>query len=229
MVILLLLFVLLDLVAKSNSDVLYVHPTNSLPSSCPSEPCFTLQQYSLSNISTGTTLLFLQGNHYLLSILNITWVSNITLKADQDPSEPFPTIVCTSAVIRGENVTHLRIEGLRFLLNHTGSQMSALHLIGCNKTIISNAVFQGSGNASMATMSAISLEHSKSEINGCTFEGIVGGVIRASRGTELTICGCSFTGNKGTGYSGGVIYAGDSSTVVLDGSIPNRFNHNTYG
>ena len=224
MVALVLLFVLLGLVPSSNSDVRYVHPSDSLQSSCPYQPCRTLQQYSQeNNIANGTTFLFLPGNHHIpQSMLNLTQVSSITLRG-----EPFASIICTNMVIRGENVTYLRIERLRFLLNCTGSQiygLSALCLINCVKIFISNAVFQGSGNISMVPLGALSIERSRSTVNGCVFEGVVGGVVRASH-AELTICGCSFIRNKGTG-SGGVINAADS-IIVLDGRIPNTFNHNT--
>ena len=230
MVGLLLQFMLVQIVAcriSEQADTRYVRPTGSPLSICPNHPCLTLQQYSkITNFTTGTemmTLLFLSGNHSLpQATLNLTSVSNITLRGEQ-----VANVVCTNEItIQLENVTFLRIEGLKFILNYTGTQrygISALNLINCNDVFVYNATFQGSG---MATLTAMSLEHSKSTITGCGFEGIVGGAIHAKQGTNLTICGCSFTSNKGTG-AGGAISAATNSAVVLDGSIPNIFNHNT--
>ena len=228
-----LLFWMLQAVvcSVSNStlpDIYFIRPTDFPPSSCPNQPCLTLHQYSqANNFTTGTTLLFLPGNHSLSqTTLKLTRVSNVTLKG-----ETAANIVCTNEVtIQCKYVKHLKIEGLKFLLNHAGSTsqlfgiLSALELINSAEVVISNSTFQGSGNLEMVA-SAVSLKHTKSTIKGCEFNGIVGGAIHALQNTELIICGCSFTSNKGTG-DGGVIYATSNSVILLDGSMPNVFNHN---
>lgn len=223
-------FLLLQVVyiacSSSNStlpDIHFIRPTATPPSNCPNQPCLTLHQYSqTNNFTTGTTLLFLPGNHLSQSVLKLAYVSNITLKG-----ESVANIICTINVvaIQCKHVKHLRIEGLRFLLNHTSSQLFGISsAFNCHEVLIYNVTFRGSGNMNMVA-SAVSLEHSKSTLKGCKFDGIVGGAIHALRNTELVLCGCLFMRNRGRGDGGG-IYAASNSLIVLDGSMPNIFNLN---
>ncbi len=69
------------------------------------------------------------------------------------------------------------------------------------------------------------LKHSEVTILNCRVEGSIGTAIHALEGIKLTVCGSYFIRNKGTS-SGGVILV-KSGSLILDGSIPNVFNHNS--
>jgi predicted outer membrane repeat protein len=181
-----------------------------------------------NNISSGTTLLFLPGNHSLVlsSALNLTSVSNVTLKGEADAN-----IICTNEItMLCQHITHLKIEGLKFILNYTGQQLfgrvyAGLEIVDCDKVFISNVTFQGSGR--LYRVNAISLKNSKSTITGCGFEGTVGGAIHALQNTEVTVHGCSFTRNRGVG-NGGAIHAFNSVVHIHGNYGPNNiFNLNS--
>ena len=155
-------------------EIYYVRTTDSPPSDCPHQPCLTLHQYTqTNNFTTGTTLQFLPGNHTLQeSVLNLTSVSNITLRGDSDVN-----IICTNIVtIQCENVTGLKIEGLTFLLNYIDHEITALKHINCLNVLICNTTFQGSADVLNITRAMI-LQHSTATIKNSVFEGIVGSAI----------------------------------------------------
>ena len=70
-------------------EVYYVRITDSSPSDYPHQPCLTLHQYTqTNNFTNGTTLQFLPGNHTLEeSALNLTSVSNVTLRGGENNSD----------------------------------------------------------------------------------------------------------------------------------------------
>ena len=220
----LLLFSLLAHSTFSHLSIHYVKTADSPPFICPDHPCFTLEQYTLmNNFTTGKTFIFLHGNHSQQnSALNLTSVTNITLRG-----EPNAGIICMSSfTIKCYNSSNLRIERLTFLLQYTGEEMyhgSALQLINCSDILVSNVLFKGSKEATLAR--AMVLEHTKITITECIFEANIGTSIKALKGTNLTMCGSRFTNNKGM-RDGGAIHA-DSSTVLLEGTLPNVFQHNT--
>ena len=217
----LLITVLLPTNISAVADVIYIEPADSPFSDCPRQPCLTLDQYTqTTNLTTGNTLYFLPGNHTLQeSVLNLKSVSNITLKGEVDVN-----IVCTSAVtIQCENVTGLKIQGLTFLLNFIDYEITALTLSKCHSVLILNTTFRGSADVNITR--AMTLKHSTSTINSSVFEGNVGSAIYIQDDSSLTICGSSFTRNKGLG-NGGAVYA-QESTLLLDGSTPNHFTHNS--
>ena len=221
-----LLCVLLAFGVSYSPEVYYVRPTDSPPSDCPHQPCLTLHQYTqTNNFTTGTTLQFLSGNHTLQeSVLNLTSVSNVTLKQEFESNSDV-NIICTNAVtIRCENVTGLKIEGLTFLFNFIDYKITALELINCHNVLILNTTFQRSGGILNITRAMI-LEKSTATIRNSVFEGNVGGAIYTQDNSYVIIRGSSFTRNKGLG-NGGAVYA-QESTLLLDGSTPNHFVHNS--
>ena len=199
-------------------DIYYVRTTAGSPSDCPHQPCLTLHQYTqTSNFTTGTTLLFLPGNHTLQdSILNLTSVSNVTLRGAES------NITCKIVfTIQCENVTSLKIEELTFILSY---ETTALELLNCHNVAILNTTFQGSADV-FSNTKAMFLQHSTAIVSNSDFEFNMGGAVHIQDDSNLTICGSSFTRNKGLG-NGGAVYA-QESTLLLDGSTPNHFTHNS--
>ena len=75
--------------------VFYVKPTVST-TGCPSEnfPCFSLQYYAdHSNFTNNSVFFFLEGEHHLESVVNITGVANLSLIGDSRAQ-----IMCTSHI-----------------------------------------------------------------------------------------------------------------------------------
>ena len=223
---------LMPVLLAEAQDIHYVKTTDSPSSDCPHQPCFTLHQYTqTNNFTTGTTLQFLPGNHTLQkSMLNLTSVSNITLRGKERVN-----IISTNVSIYFENVRGLNVEGLTFLLNNVNVGTTALKVINCSDVLISNTSFQGRNITNLAPDSAdihvswvraILLKQSVVTIQNCVFVRIKGGVIYVSDDTHLTVCMSYFTGNKGNG-DGSAIHA-HASTLLLDGSItPNHFAFNS--
>ena len=177
----LLLQILAFNVVPTPSEISYVRTTVSPSSDCPHQPCLTLHQYTQTkNFTTGMTLQFLPGNHTLQeSTLNMTSISNITLRGEERNSDVKVNIVCTNVVtIQCENVTGLKIERLRFILNYMdrAHEITALKVINCRNVLILNATFLGNANVRYITR-ALFLQHSIATIRNSVFEGNVGGAI----------------------------------------------------
>ncbi len=53
--------------------------------SCPGQPCLTLHQYTLlNNLTSGTTLMFLPGNHISELTMRLIDVSKITIRGEDN-------------------------------------------------------------------------------------------------------------------------------------------------
>ena len=151
------------------------------------------------------------GNHSLELTLNLTEISNITFK--KKDSNSTANIICANAgKVYCENVTDLKIQGLRFTIR----QESALELVGCNFTFISDVIFQGS---EVNTASALDLLKTQVTLLRCVFkdnsvnDNEVGGAI-AMISAHITIRDSYFLNNRAHD-SGGAIF-GTRSTLLLD-------------
>ena len=198
---------------RATSDIRYVRPADSPLSSCPGQPCLTLNEYvEMDNFTNGTTLQFLLGNHTLQESFSLVRISNITFEAAFNHS--VTNITCENNVtILSSRVTHLNIVGLSFILSQGGDR-SALWFSHCEALFISDAVFQGSGEV---TGRAIGVISSEATISRCVFEGLTvtgleyGGAI-ISVGTNLTLLESSFINNAAG--TGGAIFASISSVLL---------------
>ena len=214
-----LLFVWLQFECLTASNINYVRPADSLSSTCPGQPCLTLCQYAQrNNFTSGTILLFMPGNHSLEITLNLTEISNITLRKKDGNSTA--NIICTNAgTIDCENVTNLNIEGLQFMILNTSS---ALNLIGCTEIFIAKSNFTG---FSKRTGRAMWLQNTQGTIWKCAFRRTSvrknGGAILMD-GTNLTVHGSLFFENEAWGTGGGAIYAYLSALHLEE----NQFTHN---
>ena len=115
------IFLFLLVQRTTAQKVYYVKPSgSSLNSSCPGQPCLTLAQYTEQTSDyfiTSSTFVFLAGNHTVLSVINLTNISNIVFQAEEGiysrlVSQKGSFIVC-------EGVTNLKIERLELLLNYS--------------------------------------------------------------------------------------------------------------
>ena len=99
------------------TGIFYVLPDNSSNTSCPSQPCATLNQY-LSSTSPGMsniTFIFLSGEHDLLSNITMQHVYNVTMVGYYNNLSP-AIIFCHSAdaVIIFINYFNITISSLVF-------------------------------------------------------------------------------------------------------------------
>ena len=100
--------------------------------------------------------------------------------------------------------------------------MSALHLINSYGVAISKTTFQGVGTIKTKLLM---LEYSTVTLVKCAFKDIVGGVIYALAGTNLSISGSHFTDIIGLNSGGAVLVK--NSNLLLDGKPSNIFTHNS--
>ena len=217
--ILLLTHVLLLNIAAHCQTTHYVLPSDS--SSCPlsSQPCYTLQQYAQQAHAffvSGTTFVFLTGDHYLQSAIFIGNIDNIGFRGAQS------NIVCSNeGSMQYTHIKNLTITGLKFIFQ----SRYALKIFNCELVQISDSKFKAKTNRSLAT--AISSINSTIAIESCVFEdnlGEYGGALAVSGGSHITLNGNIFWNNQAK--SGGAIIA-SKSRINIAGELGNIFAHNS--
>lgn len=208
-------------------SVRYVVPSDSSQASmCPGRLCLTLNQFTQqadTYFITGSTFVFLAGNHSLHSALILANVSNMTLRGGSAAS----FLIGRNHTIRCENVSNIQIQGLTFVLCNIACKPESLYFINSQITI-SECEFHGSKGRQLARVKSICSCFSNITLLNCLFVGNTGsrgGAIEAREGSTLTISGSTFTGNEAAG-SGGALFA-HSSIVILEGVPQNTFRHNT--
>ena len=211
---LLVLFHMLEL-SGSIQDIRYVTSNDShRPDG------LTLEQYIAQKnryFTTGAIFVFLEGNHSLLTPLELTDISNLSLIGNGSSAS-----ILSSGYISLFNATYLSIAGLTFMRsNENESILTFDH----SNIQISNSIFQSSEPSASAALSSYS---SNITIMNCLFEDNVnikdvGGAIFAVLHTHLTLIGTNFTRNGA--FHGGAIYASESS-LVLNGTTMNNFSNN---
>lgn len=217
---------------STQQDVRFVKPSN-MSTDCLHRLCLTLDQYAQqpeTYFTTGSTFVFLAGNHSLQATVNITSTSDVTLKAETNDSRV--NIACTNRVsIFCDTVTNLTIQGLTFLLESNGilQDSSALHFFNCRETLISSTMFLGSGNVTKKLVRGIYSLFSDLSIVSCRFEGNTGdygGAIYASEGSNINLTGNTFITNTAK-YTGGAIHVEKSSIITLKERLGNIFINNS--
>ena len=122
-----------------------VHYVMSSSHYCPGQPCLTLDQYNQQTetyFTTGSTFVFLAGNHTVNTTVDLTSISEITLRGERNTQV---NILCSIEVIfLSENVSDLKIEGLVFLSRNIAIESVALKIIDSNGVWIHNVTFKGS-------------------------------------------------------------------------------------
>ena len=206
--------------------VRYVLPNGgSSPLNCPGQPCLTIDQYTQQTetyFTTGSTFVFLAGNHSPRSKLTLINISDVTLRGEGNTSQV--NIICTKDVtIHCDEVQSLSIDELTFVL-HSNNGISAFKIYSSNEIQISFSVFQGNG---IVLRRAIDLYYSSIEITSCVFNGSIGrngGAISATH-SDITLIESIFVANRAI-TSGGAIYASGGSITLIE-TLGNIFMHNS--
>ena len=219
---------LLKVVVLSDSthNVHYVKSNDSSPLSCPGQPCLTLDQYNQQTetyFTTASTFVFLAGNHTINTTVNLTSISEITLRGERNTQV---NILCLNEFgILIQNVSHLSIEGLVFLSGNTTIGTVAMKIIDSNGVWIHNVGFQGSYSISKPFTGLDITSSDTITVTSCYFEGNTakyGGAIYVTAESNLTLNASTFIGNIAT-RDGGAIYASGSNLTLSD----NMFSGNT--
>lgn len=209
-------------------DFYYVKPHSSLSANCPSQPCLTLGQFTVSverYFTTGSMFVFLPGNHSIESTLSLGNISDLTLRGVGNSSTASRIFLGSEVSVVFYEADSVHIEGLTFILcKNQCPELSALQFINSSHISISNSSFRGSGKAKVR---AISLQHSNISVLNCLFKGnrgFNGGAIGMLSETILTIAGSIFIGNVADNAGGSI--AAHGGTVELIGTPRNIFRHN---
>lgn len=220
MKVLVLLYTLVITITSQNTA--YVKPNDFSADMCSKVPCLTLDQY-LEHIDSyftkGSYFIFLAGNHSITGTMNLTSLSNITLKAEDTDLDT--NIMCTGRVaIHCSNFSDLTIEGVTFVLaDNQVNDVPALNIVG-STVLITNTRFLGRPEGSPITLHAVRSTWSNVTFINCTFEDITGydvGAVHALVGSNLTFKGGNFSSNRAMFGDGGAIHA-DRTCLHLEGS-----------
>ena len=170
---------------------------------CPAQPCLTLGQYTVMSdryFTTGSTFVFLAGNHSLHTVLSLANVSDTTLRGIGNNSTA-SIVFSNNATIRCKNVSSFVIEGLAFLLCKCPcKEESTLQFLDSDQIIISNSIFRG-GEVGGEVRSICS-QHSNMTVLKCLFQGNrgpIGGALKFTRESKVNIDRSKFIGNYARG------------------------------
>ena len=148
---------------------------------CPGQPCLTLDQYNQQTetyFTTGSTFVFLAGNHITNTTVNLTSISEITLRGEMNTQV---NILCSIKVVfLFKNVSNLRIEGLAFLTDNMTITSPALNITESNGVWIHKVAFQGNYSISKPLRGLYITSSNTITVTSCYFEGntaIYGGAI----------------------------------------------------
>ena len=208
--------------STSTHNVHYVKSVDSSPLSCPGQPCLTLDQYNQQTETyfiTGSTFVFLAGNHTINTTVNLTSISEITLRGERNSQV---NILCLNTFgFLIQNVSHLSIEGLVFLSGNTTIRTVALKIIDSNGVLIHNVGFQGSYSISKSFTGLHITSSDTITVTSCSFEDNTadnGGAIYVTAESNLTLNASTFIGNNAT-RDGGAIYASGSNLILSDSTF----------
>ena len=221
------MLVQVTVLSASTHNVHYVKSDDS-SLSCPGQPCLTLDQYNQQTetyFTTGSTFVFLTGNHTINTTVNLTSISKIILRGERNSQV---NVLCSiQVVILIQNVSNLSIKGLMFLSGNTTIGTVALKIIDSNGVWIHNVGFQGSYSF-IKTFTGLYITSSDTiTVTSCSFEGNTadnGGAIYVIAESNLTLNASTFIRNIAT-REGGAIYASGSNLTLSD----NIFSGNTAG
>ena len=217
------------LVLHTSAAVYYVKPANSSFFNCPDHPCLTLEEYMENErayFTTGSTFVFLAGNHVAPLPIGLTSVSEITLKGENTATERKPTILCWNRIfLLCENVRNLDIEGLQFLLDirRVSGTIVALKISRSTGVLINCTIFKRNG-LSESVARAIYTTQSTLTILSSVFEGNRGddgGAIYAVAGSNLIIRATNFTSNRAE-KGGGAIFSQGCVVTLSNAFLSNN-------
>ena len=230
--ILLLIIVLFKWISSAQLAY-YVKP--NVPSSCHGQPCLTLDQYTQQKatyFTTGSTFLFLPGNHTLQTTIILTNISDLVLRGIEDQGSDITIIHGNGGNIICMNVVNLTIDGLNLRAIY-------LDIASSNDILISNSIFLRNDrfnraltcnycnitvtNCQFAQNSHIEIEHTRLDIIDCTFtnsNSYEGGAIRAVNSfmsVKGIKRGVTFSGNFADDDGGAMFVC--NTDVVFSGTV----------
>ena len=198
----------------------YVKPDNTSFMSCPAgQLCLTLDQYAQEAVeyfTTGSTFLFLPGNHTLQTTIKLTNISDLKFKRSRS-TEQDSIIHGNRGKIIFMGVINLTIDGLTL-------KTTNLEVIKSKDIMISNSTFLGNASLTNYSRSALACINSTIRVINCHFEentGKKGGAISIDS-TNLDLVNSTFIRNKAH-REGGAIYA-NRSNVTVTGNLMHDFN-----
>ena len=237
------LLLLLSVLQVCSATEYYVKPTEPTVTTCPGQPCLTLNEYTNNTdyyIKSNTVFIFLPGKHHMDRPLEVIDKQNVTLKStDTKKVQPllvvqFPCAVhgnclelecsgyimpssgCCSAV-HFRNVSQAHIDGIEISANST--HVSALVIENCTDILISNAI-----------LTFIANERSMTEFGILVYESskIVVDMLQASKFIlGIAACKSHFISISNTNinnmWSGVYIVDSDHASVVNVMSQSNRY------
>ena len=199
----------------------FVKPDDASSLHCPADQTtLTIDEYAQHMeryFTTGSTFVFLAGNHTLHYNIYLDSVSKITFRGNSTAH-----IVWTERnAFYCNDITNLTIEGLSFQENSTvDNEGSALVVFNSREVLITSSIFHDNGD------SAIFCLNTTLVIYNCRFEknsGDYGGALYLG-GSNVILTDTKFTNNKASSV-GGAIYAHNGTIMTLNSS---EFAHN-YG
>ena len=196
----------------------YVKPDNPSSLICPGQPCLTLDQYASNTtyFTTGSTFLFLSGNHCLQTTINLTDIYNLKFKRNEEQDS---TIHGNGSKILCKGVINMTIDGLTL-------KATNLEVFKSKGIMIFNSTFLGNGTLSEYSTGALTSNDSNITVIHCHFEentGNSGGAISIEF-TNLDLISSTFFRNMAYDL-GGAIYA-VSSNLTVRGTLMYGFTDN---
>ena len=169
--------------------------------------------------------MFLAGNHTVNTTVNLTSISEITLRGERNSQV---NILCSIEVVfLFKNVSNLRMEGLAFLTDNMTINSPALNITESNGVWIHKVAFQGNYSISKPLRGLYITSSNTITVTSCYFEGntaIYGGAIYVFNIKRFTLNASTFIGNNAVDH-GGAICALRSKLALSD----NMFSGNTAG
>ena len=209
--------VMVILAWMTSADFHYVKPNNYTSQTCPGQPCLTLDQYTqqaAKYFTTGSTFLFLPGNHTLWTTVNLTNVSYVEFRG---MGTDVTIIHGNNFIISCWKVNNLTIDELTLQ-----TQTTIIRVFRSKNILIENSTFLGtfyySGNIRGG---AIYAAHTDLNIINSNFIGncaAYGGSIYIAFG-DLNLINSNFM--SGDAVLGGAIYAKLSNVTVNSNSSHN--------
>ena len=185
---------------------------------------------STTYFRSGSTFIFMAGNHTLNFELELSGVSNIFMRGQEN--EPNRNIVCKLAhSINLLNTFNIRLSGMTFLLHSYEHDRQSALWMEFSYVFITSVIFQGSGRTDdLYIARAIYSSSSNITITGSYFTGNAmfdqGGAIQVTGRSNLTVINSTFSDNLAKDSGGAISIVGESMhpSAVISGST---FTHNS--
>ena len=201
----------------SVTRVHYVRSTTS--TTCPSEPCLSLDDY-VSNkdlyFTTNANFILLEGEHYLNSSLLLRNVFNVTMSGTVTTRATI--VLLTEATLSYINSQAIVFNSLDIIYHGKGENLSQSALVFENsQTQIINVKFTGLAVSNILKSRGVSFIQSRANIFNCSFfsgHSDYGGAISLQSSNAVVLSNVDFINNTAT-VAGGAIFANNSKLTFM--------------